>query len=282
MNKINSLTKIKSLYPDITSSEKSIADFILDNPEEIYRLTIKDLARKTNVSLPTVFRFAKRLGFNGFKDFKVELIKDISVGFHISPEGIEDGNKEAIARNLFEKEILNLKETLSNINFSEIQEAVNAISNSNRMLLFAISSSLPVALDFYLKFTTAGFNCFHNPDIYTQTVISTQSKKNDVAIGISFSGESKEVVHCLENAKNNGTKTICITTFINSSITKYSDIKLFTAPVQSLYQRIDLPSRMAQIALLNVLYLLVVIENKDRATKFISKSETELLHHIRK
>jgi DNA-binding MurR/RpiR family transcriptional regulator len=84
MNKINSLTKIKSLYPDITNSEKNIAEFILNNPEEIYNLTIKELAQKTNVTIPTVFRFAQRLGFNGFKDFKVELIKDISVGFRFA------------------------------------------------------------------------------------------------------------------------------------------------------------------------------------------------------
>jgi len=282
MNKINLLTKIKSIYPNITDSEKNIADLVLNNPEDIYTLTIKDVARKSKVSLPTVFRFAQRLGFNGFKDFKVELIKDISVGFHISPEGIQDGSIEAVTKKVFEKEIINLKETLSNIDFPGMQEAVEIIFHSNRILFFAVSSSLPVAFDVYLRFTTAGFNCFYNSDIYTQKIVSTQSKKSDVAIGISFSGESKEVVNCLENARSNGTKTMCITTFINSSITKYSDIKLYTAPVHSLYQRVDFPSRMAQIAILNVIYMLVILKDMKKASKFISKSEQELIHHRKK
>ena len=133
MNKINLLTKIKSLYPNITDSEKNIADLVLNNPEDIYTLSIKDIARKSKVSLPTVFRFAQRLGFNGFKDFKVELIKDISVGFHISPEGIQDGSIEAVIKKVFEKEITNLKETLSNIDISAIKEAAEVIFHSNRI-----------------------------------------------------------------------------------------------------------------------------------------------------
>lgn len=282
MHKINSLTKIKSLYPDMTQSERAIADYILRNPEEIYRLTIQDIAQKTGVSLPTVFRFSRRLGFEGYKDFKVELIRDIGVGFHISPEGMEDESIEGITKIVFEKEIKNLQETLANINYSEIKNAVDRIIHSKKLLFFAVSSSLPVAFDFYWKFTLAGFNCFYNSDIYTQKIISIQCKKTDVAFGISFSGESREVVDCLKNAKMNGARTICVTTFIESSITKYSDIKLFTAPVHSLYQKIDLPSKISQMVILDVLYLLVVLQDRERVAKSISKSEEELLRHREK
>jgi DNA-binding MurR/RpiR family transcriptional regulator len=61
MRRLNTLTAIKSIYPETTSPEKSIANFILEKPEEIYRLNIQELAARSGVSLPTVFRFAKRL-----------------------------------------------------------------------------------------------------------------------------------------------------------------------------------------------------------------------------
>ena len=51
----------------MTDSEKRIADYILNNPEKIYKLRINDLANEINVSLPTVFRFTKTLGLKVLK-----------------------------------------------------------------------------------------------------------------------------------------------------------------------------------------------------------------------
>ena len=80
----------------------------------------------------------------------------------------------------------------------------------------------------------------------------------------------------MKNAKENGALSLSITTFMKSAITRYSDITLLTAPVLSLYQKIDLPSKVSQTAILDVLYLLVVLKNRERATRFISKAEEEL------
>jgi len=279
MHKTNTLTKIKSLYPAITSSEKDIADFILNKPEEIYRMTINDLAEKAKVSLPTVFRFAKRLGFQGFKDFKVSLIRDIGVGLHFSPEDFNEDSIEGITASIFEKEIANLKETLANIDYQALEEAVKAIAGAERILVFAVSSSLPVAMDLSWKLSLAGLTSQFNSDIYTQEILAVNSRKSDCAIGISFSGNSVEVVNCLKKAKTNKSKTLCVTTFMNSAITKYADIKLFTSPVKALHQKIDLPAKISQIAILDVLYLLVVLQNKNRAPKSISRAEEALLAH---
>jgi RpiR family carbohydrate utilization transcriptional regulator len=277
--RLNTLTRIKSLYPDISTAERSVADYILGKPEEIYRLNIKQLASKSAVSLPTVHRFARRLGFEGFKDFKVALIRDIGVGLYFSPDDIDQNSTKGIASSLFDKEVSNLRETLANLDYRALEQAAEALGSADRILFFAVSSSVPTAMDFYWKFTMAGFSCFHSPDIYTQTIAATGSRKNDVAVGISFSGGSREVVDCMRIAKQNGSSTVCITTFVNSPITRYSGIRLFTAPVKALYQKIDLPSKISHTAILDVVYLLVLLRDKSRASKYISRAEEELLSH---
>jgi DNA-binding MurR/RpiR family transcriptional regulator len=277
LQKINLLTRIKSLYPGMASAEQRVADYILGNPEEIYKLKIQDLAGKAGVSLPSVFRFSRRLGFSGYKDFKIELVKDIGVSFHISPDGMEEESVEGVTRVVFEKEIANLRETLASIDYAAVRSAVDAVAAGKRILFFAVSSSLPVALDFYWKFTLAGYTCFYNADTYTQRIVSTQCRKGDVAVGISFSGESAEVVDCVRNARGNGARTLCVTTFIRSSITRHADIALFTAPVRSLYQKVDLPSKISLTAILDVLYLLVLLRSREKSARIISKSEEELL-----
>ena len=275
-DQISCLIKIKTLYPEMTDSEKSIADFILNHPEEIYSLKIGNLARETGVSLPTVFRFTQTLGYDGFKDFKVNLVKDMAVGLNISIEDMDGNSLENLTQNIFEIVEKNLKETRSLIDYDSLASAIKGIVNAKRLIFFAVSSSLSVAFDSYSKFLRAGFDCLYDSDTYTQRIRSTQCRKGDVVIGISFSGESIEVIECLKNARENGAMAICITTFMKSTITKFADIKLFTAPVQSYYQKIDLPSKMSLTAILDVLYLNAVLHDRKKALKYISKSEEEL------
>jgi len=280
--KINCITKLKTLYPQMTDSEKKIADYILNHPEEVYKINIHDLAKINEVSLPTVFRFAQTLGFDGFKDFKVELIKDLAIGLNMSVENTDYSGTESITRSIFEQDINNLRETLGLIDYVNLEKAVNLIISSKRILFFAVSSSLSVAFDAYSKFLRAGFPCYYASDSYSQRVYSTQCTSDDTAIGISFSGESAEVVECMKNAGENNAKTICVTTFMRSSITKYADISLLTVPIKYQYQKIDIPSRMSQLALLDALYLNVVLKKGKSAARHISKSEEELAKNIEK
>jgi RpiR family carbohydrate utilization transcriptional regulator len=268
---------IKSFYPDATPAERRIADYILERPEEIYKLNIKELGARAKVSLPTAFRFTRRLGFQGFKDFKVALIRDISVGLYLSPDAMDSGSVEGVAHGVFENEIANLRETLSSIDYTAIRKTVTAIGKARRILLFAVSSSVPIAFDFYWKLCLAGFTCFHQTDVYVQKMTARNATPADLAIGVSFSGDTREVVECLRIAQENGARTVCLTSFINSSITQFADIKLFTAPVKSLQQKIDIPSRMAQIAILDVIYMLVLLKDGERLGVNISKTEEELL-----
>jgi DNA-binding MurR/RpiR family transcriptional regulator len=280
-HKINSITKLKTLYPQMTDAEKKIADYILGHPEEIYKLNIHDLAKINDVSFPTVFRFAKTLGFEGFKEFKVELIKDMAVGMSMFVDNPDYSSTESITRNVFEQDINNLKETLDLIDYEDLEKAVDIIVKAKRILFFAVSSSLSVAFDAYNKFLRAGITCYYVSDSYSQRIYSTQCAGSDAAIGISFSGESTEVVECLKNAKDKNAKTICVTTFMKSSITKFADVSLLTVPVKYQYQKIDIPSRMSQHALLDALYLNVVLKMGGSAIKSISRSEEELSKKIK-
>jgi len=275
-NHINILTQLKTLALDMTDSERLIAEYILNNPEEIFNLKIEDLAKKLSISLPTVFRFSKKLGFEGFKDFKVALIRDMAIGMNIEVDNIDEDSIESTTKNIFEKICSNLMETLSIIDYDAFSRAVEILTSSRRIIFFAVSYSASAALDAYTKFATAGFNSVYDKESYMQRLISTQCTSKDVAIGISFSGASREVVDCMKNAHDNGAKTICLTSFMKSPITEYSGICIYTAPVHARYQRIDLPSKMSFTAILDALYINSVLKKRESALEYISRTEEEL------
>ncbi|MES8790479.1 hypothetical protein U6O01_12330, partial [Cutibacterium acnes] len=73
----NCLGQIRSHYARLSEKEKKIADYILNNPENIIHSTINDVAEDLNVADATVFRFCKRIGFKGFQAMKITLAAEI-------------------------------------------------------------------------------------------------------------------------------------------------------------------------------------------------------------
>lgn len=276
---MNTLTLIKSLYPEMTESEKGIADFILGKPEQLFQMNIQDLAAAADVSIPTVTRFSKRLDFEGFKDFKISLVRDISVGFHFQPDTLSDESVEKMTRSLFEKEISIFRETMESLDYKAIERAAQALLKADRILLFSVSSSNPATLDCLWKLSMAGFTCIHSEDVYTQEMIARNSGKKDAALCISFSGRSKEVVDCMRTAYENGAATICITSFMDSPVTKFSKIKLFSAPVAAAYQQIDLPSKLSHMIIFDAVYLYIILKGGEAVANNINKNEANLLKH---
>ena len=66
------LQKIREIYPSLTRKQKSIADYLLENPEDICYITLAQLSRQTCASELTLLRFCAKLGCSGFLELKQE------------------------------------------------------------------------------------------------------------------------------------------------------------------------------------------------------------------
>lgn len=59
----------------LTPTEQQLGIAALAIGEDIRGLSIKEFAARTNVSVASVHRFCKKLGLEGFKELKVELVR---------------------------------------------------------------------------------------------------------------------------------------------------------------------------------------------------------------
>ena len=71
------IIKIKSLFPDLTKSEKRVALYVNEHFHQIIYLSIGDLASQCEVGETTILRFCKHLGFSGYYEFKQQAILQI-------------------------------------------------------------------------------------------------------------------------------------------------------------------------------------------------------------
>ena len=76
LNNMSVKLQIKSIYRDCSKTEKKIADYILQNPKEVSRMTISEIANELKFADSTVFQFTKKLGYKGFRDFRNDLLTE--------------------------------------------------------------------------------------------------------------------------------------------------------------------------------------------------------------
>ena len=66
----NVLLRLREVQPSLSSTERQIAQFILENPDETTTLTIRELARRSFSSPSSVVRICRVIGFQGYKELR--------------------------------------------------------------------------------------------------------------------------------------------------------------------------------------------------------------------
>jgi RpiR family carbohydrate utilization transcriptional regulator len=273
--RIYCIDRIKLHYEKIFPAGKKIADYILNNAEDVLNISIKEMAEKLSLNEATVVKFCRYLGYKGYKEFRVEFIKDFTIKANTADNYFfKEEYSGDVVQDIFFRHINNLKDNIKNVNYDELNKAVSIIKKAKRIIFFASGASIAVAFDSFTRFLMAGFNPVVFFDQDSQRLLSGNLNKDDVAIGISLTGETISVINCMKNAKKNYAKTICLTSSYNSAITKYSDIKLFTIPIKSKYQRTDMHSRMAQIAMMDCIFIKLALSRISKNESPDDKADT--------
>jgi len=267
---------IKLLYDKMGKAEKHIADWILDNPGEIISLSIVELAEKCGCGEATIVRFAKRLGFAGYQELKFVLGNQSGkkqVSTHITAEDDAYTIYEKVCNDIY----LSLEKTKSSLNKKSLSLAADKICKANKIVIFGLGNSASVATDLSHKLLRAGLNAIAYSDNHMQVIAASHLEEGDVAIGISHSGSSKDIVEALKTAREQGAATIAITNRGKSPILKHSDIVLQTSADETQYSILALNSRIVQLAIVDTLYFYIVYNRSEEAQESIRQTEKSLL-----
>ena len=238
-------------------------------------LTLDQFAIGAGVSQPTVLRFIRALGYQGFKDFRYELVKEEDEkesGYFLYGSSIsrEDTIAELPAK-LIGTAIGQLKDALKSISAAQLEKAVRAITGARKIAVFYVENSACTASDLVTKLMYLGIDCCSYPDVYLQTVSAGNLTEEDLAIGISYSGCSVSTVDAMRMAKKAGAKTMVITNFENTLLEKYADIVLITSGQQFIYGD-AIYSRVSQLAVVDMIYTGILLSDYEKYTAILDRS----------
>ena len=268
------LATIRTKYHTLSSVQKVIADYIFAHISEIFLLPISELAAKCDTSETTVMRFLRKLDFDSYQVFRVNIAQEIP---HEHLESIygEIDRGDAIEL-LMEKVIVStarsIKDLQQMITSEDIKKAAALMKSARAINFIGIGSSSFIAFDAYHKFLRLGMQVMASADAHLMCIMASQTTDRDLVIAVSHSGESRDILDCVKLAKKNNASVIAFTSYRNSSITKYSDVVLLSSANETKYRSDALVSRILQLVIIDILYVAIVLEMGPAAVERINRS----------
>ena len=273
--------QITASYGDLRKSEKRAADYILRHMELAAGLSIDRLAKAADVSQPTVLRMLRSLGFTGYKDFKYQLVSELAQSGPESQGAAEPMFGYTLRKQDTLEEIPSymtataagmMEETLKNLSVRIYREAVESIRKARLIDIYSVENSGVTAQDLLAKLLYLGLPCRYFSDAYYQRISAGSLTGEDVAVGISYSGASKDTVDAVRTAKRSGATTIVITNFRDSPISRYADILIRTSQEQFIYGN-AIYSRMTQLLIVDMIYMGIIASDYEHYVGLLDQGE---------
>ena len=263
------LPLIESKYEELTEVEKNIADYFLDTEDT--DLTSKTVSKKLYTSEAALTRFAKKLDLSGYREFIYR--------YQISDK-ISFKNREEIEGSIFGtyREILLKTHNLyASMDYSEL---VNSILSSSRIFVYGVGSSGNLATEFATRLIRLGLDAEAVTDTHLLLFNSVRMKKDNVVIGISYSGKSIEVVEGLKKASSLGAKTVFFVSNNKSKWEKYFDFVILLAYKQNLEYSETISPQFPAMIMLDVLFK-KLYDNRLVSGQVYMKSVNEMLQVVK-
>jgi DNA-binding MurR/RpiR family transcriptional regulator len=264
--------RVRGLLPALTPAERGLAEHVLADPVAVANSTITALAERCSTSRTTVTRFCRSLGLTGYAELRLALASETGrtkswnwtegLGSDVD---VNDPIHIVLAK-LAKSDAQVIEDTAAQIDQQLLAAAVKALAAARRIDIYAVSGSGAIARDLYLRLHRIGRHASAWTDVHDALTSAALLDEHDVALGLSHSGETREVVEPLRIAGRNGATTIAITNFPRSQLAALADITLLTTAHDLKFRSGGMSGRHAQMLVLDCLYIGVVQRRQARAT----------------
>jgi len=264
------LARISSVRDSLGNTAQRIADFIVAEPEQVVYMSVSEVAERCSASEGSVVGFCKAIGANGFQALKISLAQEIVRPVHMIHEDLEpDDDVATVARKIFQSNVQTLHDTSSTLEPATLKRAVRILKKAKRIEIYGIGSAATIAADAHYRMLRIGMNVKVETDSHVQAISAALTGPGVAVLTISHSGSTHETVTAARLAKEAGAQTICITNFGKSPIRAYSDVTLVTMARETRFRTEAMTSRLAQLAIIDVLIACLALTDYDNAVNTI-------------
>jgi DNA-binding MurR/RpiR family transcriptional regulator len=276
----SSMQALSDGYPP---SMKRIAEVVVARPQVVVEMTITELARLCETSETTLVRFARTLGFPGYAALKLQMAAELaaetaqlgtesSYGSDIAPT---DTLAETVAK-ISGSELFGIRETAASLDLDTLQQVIDAVATAERTVAFGVAASNMGARDLREKLLRIGRIALGFTDAHDAVSSASLLGADDVVIGFSHSGQTREVCELLRVAHAGGATTVAITNVRESPVTRDADLTLLTSVRETTFRSGAMASRIAQLTIVDYIFVGVARTTYEASVQALRTSRESL------
>ncbi|WP_277187248.1 bifunctional transcriptional regulator/glucokinase [Caballeronia sp. BR00000012568055] len=251
--------RIRQMRDALTPAERRVADLALNHPRSIINDPIIDIARKADVSQPTVIRFCRSLGCQGLSDFKLKLATGLTGTIPVSHSQVHLGDTATdFGAKVLDNTVSAILQLREHLNFENVERAIDVLNGARRIEFYGLGNSNIVAQDAHYKFFRFGIPTIAYGDLYMQAASAALLGKGDVIVAVSKSGRAPELLRVLEVAMQQGAMVIAITSS-NTPLAKRATVALETDHIEIRESQLSMISRILHLVIIDILAVGVAI-----------------------
>ncbi|WP_000216826.1 MurR/RpiR family transcriptional regulator [Bacillus thuringiensis] len=268
-------TQIELVLDDLPVSEKKVAQYILSHTKHLTQMTIHQLAKEAEASSAAVVRFCRSLGVAGFPDLKASIYAEIQHIHHVGYFDIEPDEKvQSIIDKTLSNTVQTLHDTVGQLETKSIEKAVGFLKDAEVIYIYGVGASFLIAEDVAQKWIRLGKQAYAISDRHLLAVAMATQSKNALFWGISYSGETSDVIELMKVAKGLELKTISLSRLGTSPISDLADVSLFTARApEAKIRSAATSSRFAQLLVIDVIFFAYSSSQYEFTVKQLEKTK---------
>ena len=212
---------------DLTSQEKNIVEYILQNPETIFKVNANELAKLTYTSSSTIVRLCKKIGTNGFPDFQLQFALEYKESkYNNRSQHANVGiNKEFLEKvdsipSIYEEALI---QTRDQFNIEDLIEIISWLKDSSRIEVYAVDVNYYIAQQVCAKWNEIGIHAIAYNSVNYHLLSYSKNNKKTISFVISHTGSNKAIIDIAKSIKSSNRKVISISGTKNNELAKLAD-----------------------------------------------------------
>lgn len=265
--------KIHNKFDELSANHKKVADFILDNFDNVPFIDVQEVSKQVGVSVASVIRFAQRVGFTGFSELRdavSESLKQHLKKNEIFPLFEKSKLENDLLTSVANLDVKNINDTLSLIDREIFDKVIDMIVKSERVYTAGLGISYLLAEILSYQLTQVGISSTvlkHTHTLFHEQIL--YFTKKDLLVTFSFPPYSKETVDAANYAHSNGINVISVTNKSTAPISSFSTAALTVKSENMLFTN----SFAAISVLINAIATACAVKNKTKAKRILEESE---------
>ena len=276
--------RVRSIYDSLSNAEKKVADYFLNNLENVFNKPIAQLAVEAGVSKVAWVRFCKDIGFDGLKDLKKALFAQMR---EKSDETVADPfsdirdvvNTKSMIESIKQSSVRAIQDTAEMLDPDTLEEAAKIILNADSVRIFGVGASGMVGEDLHSKLMRINKTSYFSADHHSQLTYAANMTSRDVAVLISMSGTTSEMMEILSLVKRCGTPSIALTKYSKTPLALNADTVLYISAPEITKRSGAMSSRLAQLIVIDTLFTAVAHMDYDAVAERLEKSHESIRSH---